>query len=102
MKIILGQDEEDPVVIIEKTPAEIKEVFQEAFMAEGDDENVTDKDILEMAVQLIREIIREEKKRLMSEMKLAREKGLETEEDRLLGEVNELNREESRLVSFLR
>jgi DNA primase len=102
LKIILGQDEEDPVVIIEKTPAELKEVFQEAFMAEGDDENVTDKDILEMAVQLIREIIREEKKRLMSEMKLAREKGLEAEEDRLLGEVNELNREESRLVSFLR
>ena len=70
-------------------------------MAEGNNETTTDRDVLEIAVQLKREVIREEKKGLMEEMEVARKGGLENEEDRLFAMLNELNREESRIVSFL-
>lgn len=101
LRLILTQTEESPASLIESAPAELKEVLQEAFMAEGDSGNTTDKDILELAVQLMREVIREQKKALMEEMEMARKEGREEEEDRLFAKLNELNREESKIVAFL-
>lgn len=101
LRLVFEQTEEDPAKLIEMAQAELKEVLQEAYMAEGDSETRTDRDVLELAIQLLREVIRDEKKKLMEEMETARRGGLESEEDRLFARVNELNREESRIVSFL-
>lgn len=101
LKLVMSQTEESPVNLIEAAPSELKEVLQEAYMAEGGSENTTDKDIQELAIQLVREVIREEKKVLMEEMEAARKEGREEDEDRLFAKVNELNREESRIVTFL-
>ena len=54
-----------------------------------------------MAVQLLREQIRKEKKRIMEEMETARKEGRENEEEQLFAKLNELNREESRVVVLL-
>ncbi len=101
LRLVVEQADEDPAKIIENAQAELKGVLQEAYMAEGNNETTTDRDVLEIAVQLKREVIREEKKGLMEEMEVARKGGLESEEDRLFAMLNELNREESRIVSFL-
>lgn len=100
LRRLLQESEESPVKVIEKMPVELKEVFQEAFMAETDSEKVTNKEVEEVTGQLVRELVREEKRALMKEMKIAKEKGLEDEEERLFGRINELNREESRVVSL--
>ncbi len=101
LKLVVEQEEADPGKIIESVQAELKEVLQEAYMVGGESENTTEKDVLDLAVQLVREIIREEKKKLMAEMEKARKEGLETEEDRLFAKLNDLNREENKIVSFL-
>lgn len=101
LKSLLEQTETDPVALIEGVSPELKEVMQDAYMADGGQEDTTEKDVLEVAVQLMREVIREEKKRLMEEMRLAKSNELESEEERLFTRINELNREESRIVSFL-
>jgi len=101
LKLVVEQGEVDPGKIIESVQAELKEVLQEAYMIGGESENTTEKDVLDLAIQLIREAIREEKKKLMAEMERARKEGLETEEDRLFAKLNDLNREENKIVSFL-
>lgn len=101
LRLIVEQTEENPVKFIQEVQPELREVFQEAYMTEGESENTTSKDVLEVAIQLVREVIREKKKKLMKEMEIARKQGLESEEDRLFSQLNELNREESRIVSFL-
>lgn len=101
LMFVVGQIEEDPAKMIALVQAELKEVLQEAYMAEENGDATTDRDVLELAIQLLREVIRDDKKKLMEEMEKARKEGLESEEDRLFARVNELNREESRIVSFL-
>ncbi|HCX26017.1 MAG: primase protein [Candidatus Collierbacteria bacterium GW2011_GWB1_45_35] len=101
LKLVVEQEEADPGKIIENVQAELKEVLQEAYMIGGESENTTEKDVLDLAIQLIREAIREEKKKLMAEMEMARKEGLETEEDSLFAKLNDLNIEENKIVSLL-
>jgi len=101
LKYVCQHPEDSPLEILKGAQAELVEVIQEAYMAEGENENSTDKEVVEMAVQLLREQIRKEKKRIMEEMETARKEGRENEEEQLFAKLNELNREESRVVVLL-
>jgi len=87
--------------LIEAVPAELKEVAGEAYMGEEETEDPGSKVVEEMAVQLLREIIRERKKLLMVEMNKAKKEKNEEEEERTFTEMNELNKKESKIIAFL-
>jgi DNA primase len=99
--LIKNRGEKVVTELVEEMPAELKEVAGEAYMAEGE-ENIPDlKEVEEMVVQLLREVIREKKKTLMLEMNKAKQEKNEEEEERTFTEMNELNKRESKLIAFL-
>lgn len=92
---------EDPSVVIAKAPAELKEVIAEAYLAEGDTEKENDLEVETVAIQLLREVLREKKRVLMEEMAMARKEENEKKEADLFEQLNELNKKESKLVALL-
>jgi hypothetical protein len=93
--------EEEPAKIAEMAPAELQEVISEAYMAEGDTEKETDREVEEIAVQLLREIVRNKKKAIMEDMEQARKDQDEEKEGKLFEELNELNKKESKIIALL-
>jgi flagellar biosynthesis/type III secretory pathway chaperone len=87
--------------MIEKIPEELKETAAEAYMAEGENEELGQKDVEEVAGQLLREVIRERKKELMAEMNKAKQEKDEEKEETAFTEMNELNKKESKIIAFL-
>jgi len=55
----------------------------------------------EAAVLLLREIIRDLKMDLMSQMNRARQEKNEEKEDEIFAKLNELNKKESKVIAFL-
>ena len=97
---VLASEEVGPAKIAELAPSELKSFIEDAYMAEGEGET-EEKDVLELAVQLIRETIRESRKRLIVEMKKAKEAGDEQTEEALSGELSTLDREENKIMVLL-
>ena len=55
----------------------------------------------ESAVLLLREVIKMRKSELMDSMNKAKKDSDDAEEERIFGEMNELNKKESKLIAFL-
>jgi DNA primase len=82
-------------------PDELKEIAGEAYMAEGENDKVGEKEVEESAVLLLREVIKMRKSELMDSMNRAKKDNDDAEEERIFGEMNELNKKESKLIAFL-
>ncbi len=95
---VVSSEDTEPSVVAEKAPAELKSLIEEAYMAEGDGET-DEKTVMSLMVQLFREVIREKRKILTEGLK--KDKVDEQEEERLLKELNELDREESKILVLL-
>jgi len=100
MSWILNSEEKEPPKIIEMVPPELKSVIEDAYMTEGE-EVVEEKAVYNLVAQLLREVIREKRKVLISELKLAKLAGNETREEKLSEELNNLDREESKIMMIL-
>jgi DNA primase len=99
--LINDQENEPFGELIEKIPSELKEVAGEAYMAEDEKTQPSEKAIEEMAVSLLREVIRGRKRILMEEMNKAKTDKNEEEEEKAFTEMNELNKKESKIIAFL-
>lgn len=87
--------------MMEEVPAELKTVAGQAYMAEGEADSPEEKEIEETVVQLLREIIKDRKKVLMTEINKAKQEKNDQEEERIFNEMNELNKKESKIITFL-
>ncbi|KKT65436.1 MAG: primase protein [Candidatus Woesebacteria bacterium GW2011_GWA2_44_33] len=97
---VLECDEVSPAKQAELAPSELKGLINDAFMAEGEDET-TEGDVWGLAVQLIRESIREKRKLLIGDLKKAREEKDELKEESLSRELSSLDREENKIMLLL-
>ncbi|HCQ31719.1 TPA: DNA primase [Candidatus Collierbacteria bacterium] len=97
---ILSSEETNPAKISEQAPAELRDLIEDAYMAEGEGET-EEKDVLSLATQLLREIIRERRKGLIEEMKKARDVGNESKEEEFSRELSLLDREENKIMMLL-
>jgi DNA primase len=94
------QKEENVGKLKEMMPMELTEAFAEAYM-EDEGEKFEEKDVREATVGLLREVIKENKMALTGEMRKARQEQDEDKEEKILVELNELNKKESKLLTLL-
>jgi len=87
--------------IIEKIPAELREVASDAYLNEGDHSEVKLNEITELSVQLVREMIKERKTALTEEMIKASDLKDEEKENKMFTELSELNKKERKLIALL-
>lgn len=87
--------------LVDMIPKELRDVAGESYMAEDSTEIPGQKEVEEATVQLLRELIRENKKELMGEMRRAKQEKNEEKEDEIFAKMNELNKKESRVIAFL-
>ncbi len=100
LAMVLDTDENDATRLVEKAPAELKGLIEDAYMAEGEGET-EEKDVLSLAVQLLREVIREKRKILIDELKTVKTGGSDSKEEELSQELNDLDREENKIMVLL-
>lgn len=93
-----GEDKK-PAEIVEIVPAELKYIVAEAYMSEAG--MGTEDNLESVLAQLIREVIREQKKVLMERMSAARNMNDEEKESKMFEELNELNKKESKMMALL-
>ncbi len=98
--VVLEAEASEPTKIAEIAPAELRGLIEDAFMAEGEGE-VEEKDILGLAVQLLREIIRDRRKKLIEELKDLKSDDADPKEDELSKELSNLDREENKIMVLL-
>jgi DNA primase len=97
---VLNSEEISPAKISELAPAELKNIIDDAYMSEEEGETEV-KDVLSLAAQLLREIVREKRKGLIEEMKKARDAGEEAKEEDFSKELSLLDREENKIMALL-
>ncbi len=100
LTLVLDSEGSDPTKLVETAPAELRGLIEDAYMAEGEGET-EEKDVLGLAVQLLREIIREKRKTLIEELKEGKNGGEEGKEEELSKELNDLDREENKIMMLL-
>ncbi|MEK7066143.1 MAG: DNA primase, partial [Patescibacteria group bacterium] len=97
---VLDSEESGPAKLAEMAPAELRSLIEDAYMAEGEDET-EEKDVLGLAVQLIRESIREKRKAMIEDLKKAKDEGNEIQEEVLSRDLSSLDREENKIMVLL-
>ncbi|HOX96421.1 MAG TPA: DNA primase [Candidatus Woesebacteria bacterium] len=98
--LIKDQEKEPVEKMIESLPMELKEIAGEVYMAIGEAEMPGQGEVEEITGQLLREIIRERKKVLMTKMNNGKNEKDE-EEEKIFKEINELNKKEDKIKVLL-
>jgi len=99
--LLENRERESIEELVKKIPGELREVAGESYMADDSSDVPGQKEVEEAAVLLLREIIRDLKKELMAEMNVARQEKNEDKEDEIFAKLNELNKKESKVITFL-
>lgn len=94
-----GDGELEPVDLIAKMPTELSETVKDIYMS-GDEVEVDERNGLDLATNLAREMIRERRTELSKERVVVEEKGEVEKEKEILLKLDELNKLESRLFSL--
>ena len=85
--------------LIEKMPAEIQEVAKEIYMS-TDEVETDEKNVLEVTLQLAREMIKEQRAELSKKRQLAEEKGEVDKEREITVSLRDLDAKENKLFSL--
>ncbi|EKE00373.1 MAG: hypothetical protein ACD_22C00037G0002 [uncultured bacterium] len=100
LKFVLDNEEiVEPAELIEKMPPEIQEVAKEIYML-TDEVETDEKNILEIALQLAREMIKEQRAELSKKRQLAEEKGEIEKEMEITMSLRDLDAKENKLFSL--
>lgn len=99
--LLKNREEVSVEELVKKIPDELREVAGESYMAEDSTEVPGQKEVEGAAVQLLREIIRDQKKEYLAEMDRARQEKNEEKENEIFAKLNELNKKESKIIAFL-
>lgn len=84
--------------LIETMPFEMQEVCKEIYMSSEEAEN-NEANVIDVAVKIARELIRERRSELSKERELAEKSGLEAKESEILLKLRDLDTKENKLFS---